>query len=112
MYRPRPSGLRIFTPCGVNRRSGRRVAAVVVEGNIEVVDEHSASVQLPRARTGRRRPSQTFAAHEMLRIEIRLPAASAAQVYAAGAAQNQSVSQLVAGLLTSALSTGEAPTTS
>lgn len=77
-----------------------------------MVDEHSARVQLPRARTGRRRPSQTFAAHELVRIEIRLPAVSAARVYAAAAAENLSVSQLVVGLLESALSTGEAPTRS
>ncbi len=78
----------------------------MVEGNIAVVGEHSARVQLPRARTGRRRPSQTFSAHDLVRIEIRLPAVSAARVYAAAAAQNLSASHLVAGLLESALSTG------
>lgn len=74
------------------------------------VDHHSARVELPRARTGRRRPSQSFAPEDVVRLEIRLPASHAAQVYAAAAARNQSVNHLVAGLLTAALNVGEAPT--
>lgn len=69
-------------------------------------------MELPRARTGRPRRSQSVAAADVVRIEIRLPASSAARVYAAAAARNQSVNQLVAGLLTAALDLGEAPTRS
>lgn len=74
------------------------------------VDHQSARVELPRARTGRPRPSQSFAPGDVVRLEIRLPASAAAGVYAAAAAQNQSVNHLVAGLLTAALNPGEAPT--
>jgi len=75
------------------------------------VDDHnSAWVRLPCARTGRPRPSQNFVAEDLVRVEIRVPAVTAALLYASAADQNVSVSHLADGLLQSALSTGEAPT--
>ena len=76
-----------------------------------MVDQHSARVQLPRARTGRPRPSQVFAPEDLVRIELRVPASTATLLYAAAGAQNLSVSQLADGLFIAALSTEEAPTT-
>lgn len=75
-----------------------------------MVDQHRARVQLPRAHTGRPRPSQTFAPADLVRIEIRVPASTAALLYAAASPQDLYVSHLADGLFIAALSTGEAPT--
>ena len=93
----------------LHHKKGIRVGELV-RGQLVKVEHRSARVELLRARTGRPRPSQSFAPQDVVRLEIRLPAAAAAQVYAAAAARNQSVNHLVAGLLTAALSAGEAPT--
>ncbi len=74
-------------------------------------DHNSAWVRLPCARTGRPRPSQNFAPEDLVRVEIRVPAVTAALLYAAAADRNLSVSHLADGLLQSALSTGQVTTT-
>jgi len=50
------------------------------------VDDHNrAWVRLPYARTGRLRPSQNFAPEDLVRVEIRVPAVTAALLYASAA---------------------------
>lgn len=74
-------------------------------------EERQARVVVRRARVGR--PSsgaRTFRPNELIRVEIRMPAALAAQLFELAAASSRPVSATASDLLAAALSEREADT--
>jgi hypothetical protein len=68
------------------------------------VDAEDAPIVLTPARTGRQRaPRRAFEPHDLVRVEVRMPASTAARIYQRAHDTRQPVSTMAAELINTAL---------